>query len=114
MMHSFLSTTQIYTLALFSGLSCSLALHVFVGEVLEPGKGAGIALESLVHEAVCSPWGPGYENTFGEGKGVRLTKRGSYNFEENADNQGMEERKGLGLDVENGNIPAAGAMRVVL
>lgn len=111
-----LSTTQIYPLALFSGLSCSLALHVFAREVLQARKGAGVALESLSYEKKCVLLGAlGMKTHLGKGEawegqreGLIILGRGLSN------NQGTEERKGVGLDIENGNIPAAGVGRVAL
>lgn len=85
MMHSFLSTTQIYPLALFSGLSCSLAPScVCRRSAAGQERSWNTTKISCSWEAMCSPWGPGYENTSGEGKGMRGTKRGSYHFGENS------------------------------
>lgn len=78
---------------------------------------------SCSREAMCSLWCVGYENTSeeGEGKGIRGTRRRwPYNLGDNTMWQprqkmgGREERKGVGLDMENENIPATRVAGVAL
>lgn len=85
---------------------------MFVGEVLQARKRARIALKSLVHEKQCVlPGVLGMKTHLGMVK-AREGQREGLLILSLSDSQGMEQRKGVGLDIEN--IPAAGVVRVAL